>query len=342
MPSCSTRRSIPRTDVGVSDADSSRWRSSRQSAPAASGSKLTSTMRNVCHSSTSARAASDRRTPGSFIYRTSWTRRANVGARWPLPGHRDPEFGRRAGVSPPLAAARLPHVPSHANPNEPEWRFGFLAALSHSARQTVLQRGRTRRYVTGEAIFHEGDPSEFAVVVLAGRLKVSSTSSEGHDTVLAFRGPGDLIGELSLFDGAPRSATVSAIEPADVVLITADRFMEVMREQAEIAPVLLRSLTAKLRDPDRRRLESGAYDTTGRVARRLVLLAEEHGETGSSATAGVRITLPLSQTELAGWTGSSREAVARALAQLRRQGLITTFRRSIVVLDLDSLRAQAG
>ncbi len=68
-------------------------------------------------------------------------------------------------------------------------------------------------------------------MVLAGRLKVVSTSAEGYDTVLAFRGPGDLIGELSLFDGSPRSATVSAIEPAKVVLVTADRFMELLRAQ---------------------------------------------------------------------------------------------------------------
>jgi len=233
-------------------------------------------------------------------------------------------------------------VPAVANPNEPAWQFGFMAALTAKAREAVLQLGRTRTYATGAALFREGDPSEFAVVVLAGRLKVSSTSADGHDTVLAFRGPGDLIGELSLFDGAPRSATIAAVEPAEVVLITADRFTELIRTQPEIAEMLLRTVVAKLRDADRQRLEFGAYDTTGRVARRLVQLADEHGVPGSAATGGVRITLPLSQTELAGWTGSSREAVARALAVLRRQGLITTHRRSIVVLDVDALRSLSG
>jgi CRP-like cAMP-binding protein len=131
---------------------------------------------------------------------------------------------------------------------------------------------------------------------------------------------------------------VSAIEPAKVVLVTADRFMELLRAQPEIAAVLLRTVVAKLRDADRQRLEFGAYDTAGRVARRLVQLADEHG---SSSSDGVRITLPLSQSELAGWTGSSREAVARALGLLRRQGLITTDRRSIVVVDLESLRSLA-
>jgi CRP-like cAMP-binding protein len=174
--------------------------------------------------------------------------------------------------------------------------------------------------------------------VLAGGLEVVSTSPEGYDTVLAFRGPGDLIGELSLFDGSPRSATVSAIDPAELVLVTADRFTELMRTQPQVGPVMLRAIVGKLRDADRQRLEFGAYDTTGRVARRLVQLADEHGSTSSD---GVRITLPLSQIELGGWTGSSREAVARALGLLCRRGLITTERRSIVVLDVESLRSLA-
>jgi len=229
-------------------------------------------------------------------------------------------------------------VPDRTNPNEPSWQYGFMAALSATARDALLELGRTRTYATGDVVFCEGDPSEFAVVVLAGRLKVVSTSADGYDTVLAFRGPGDLIGELSLFDGSPRSATVSALEPAEVVLVTADRFMELMKAQPEVAPVLLRTVVGKLRDADRQRLEFGAYDTTGRVARRLVQLADEHG---SNSSGGVRITLPLSQTELAGWTGSSREAVARALGLLRGKGLIATDRRSIVVLDLESLRSLA-
>jgi CRP/FNR family transcriptional regulator, cyclic AMP receptor protein len=219
---------------------------------------------------------------------------------------------------------------------------GFVAELTAGARDTLLDLGRSRRYTTGEVVFSEGSDSEFAVVVLEGRLKVSSTSEDGHDTVLAFRGPGDLIGELSLFDGAPRSATVSAVEPAELLLITADRFMELLRAHPEIGPILLRILTSKLRDADRQRLEYGAYDTTARVARRLVELADEHGVPGPSATGGVRITLPLSQSELAGWTGSSREAVARALASLRRGGVITTHRRSIIVVDMVALRELAN
>ena len=224
---------------------------------------------------------------------------------------------------------------------EPAWRYGFFGTLNQAQREAVVRLGRPRSYSAGGVLFREGERSTFAVAVLAGRLKVASSSLDGHETVLAFRGPGDLVGELSLFDGGERSATVTAVEPADVLVITAERFTELLREQPELGAVLLRMLTSRLRDADRKRVEFGAYDTAGRVARRLLELADDHGVPGADATGGVRISLPLSQTELAGWTGASREAVARALALLRQSGLITTDRRAIVVLDVDALRARA-
>jgi CRP-like cAMP-binding protein len=217
------------------------------------------------------------------------------------------------------------------------WRYGVLAELTDAARDALLQAGTTRHYASGAVLFREGDRSKFAVAVLSGRLKVSCSSPEGHETVLAFRRPGDLIGELSLFDGADRSATVTAVEPARVLVVTADRLTDLIGDQPEVAVVLLRLLARRLRDADRKRVEFGAYDTAGRVARRLVELADEHGvATGRGA---IRISLPLSQTELASWSGSSREAVARALALLRSSGLVETDRRRIIVLDIAGLRA---
>jgi CRP-like cAMP-binding protein len=229
-----------------------------------------------------------------------------------------------------------------ATQSDPEhiWRLGFLAELSDAARESMLRAGRVRQYASGAVLFREGERSTFAVAVLSGRLKVSCTSAEGHETVLAFRRPGDLVGELSLFDGSDRSATVSAVEPARVLIITADRLTDLIRDQPDVAVVLLRLLARRLRDADRKRVEFGAYDTAGRVARRLVELAEDHGI--ASGSGAIRISLPLSQTELASWAGSSREAVARALALLRGSGLIETDRRSIVVLDMIGLRAMVS
>jgi CRP-like cAMP-binding protein len=102
----------------------------------------------------------------------------------------------------------------------------------------------------------------------------------------------------------------------------------------------MRMLAQRLRDADRKRIEFGAQDSTGRVAARLVELAERFG-TGSS-DGEIKIALPLSQDELAGWVGSSREAVSKALGVLRSAGWIRTSRMSVVVLDLPALRRRAA
>ncbi len=102
-----------------------------------------------------------------------------------------------------------------------------------------------------------------------------------------------------------------------------------------MALALLRVIVSRIRDSDRLRLDFGARDTTGRVALRLVELAETLGE---PCDAGIRITVPLTQEDLAGWVAASREAVARALASFRRRNLIVTARREITIVDLERLR----
>ena len=217
----------------------------------------------------------------------------------------------------------------------PNPSFGFLAELTADEVAALRAAGHVRTYRPGSTLFLEGERSESVAVVLRGRVKVSSLSADGHESVLAFRGPGDLLGELSVLDGGPRSASVTAAEPVEALIITGERFRGLLAARPRITIVLLETLTRRLRDADRKRLEYGAYDTVGRVSRRLVELAADHGV--DEAT-GVRITLPLSQGELAGWTGASRESVARALAVLRRAGIISTDRRRIVVTDLRALR----
>jgi CRP-like cAMP-binding protein len=97
-------------------------------------------------------------------------------------------------------------------------------------------------------------------------------------------------------------------------------------------------LSSRLRDADEKRIEFSAYDSVGRVARRLVEMAARFGDPQDQ---GLRITLPLSQEELAGWTGSSREAVSKALQSLRSKGLIETERRAVTILDLPRLASRA-
>jgi CRP-like cAMP-binding protein len=176
------------------------------------------------------------------------------------------------------------------------------------------------------------------MVLRSGRVKVSVDTANGTEVVLAVRGPGALLGEFSAIDRQPRSATVTAIEPVSALALTLDEFEAFLRGHGRVAVLLMRTLVGKLRDADRKRIEFGAFDTTGRVAARLVEMAERFGQPSPE---GVKIALPFSQDELAGWIGSSREAVSKALGTLRSAGAIRTSRMSVVVRDIDALRRRS-
>jgi CRP/FNR family cyclic AMP-dependent transcriptional regulator len=217
--------------------------------------------------------------------------------------------------------------------------LGFIGTLDREQLRGLREIAVTRRFRKGQALFHQGASSDRVVVLLGGRVKVSTVTEEGKEIVLAFRGPGDLLGELSAIDGEPRSATVEAIEAVEALAIAAPDFRSYLLAHPEVGVLLLQMLSRRLRDADRKRVEYGAYDTVGRVAARLVELVERYGEPGSG---GLRIGLPLSQEELAGWTGASREAVSKALQALRKVGWVRTERRRITVLDLEALRRRSA
>ncbi|MHA6784754.1 Crp/Fnr family transcriptional regulator [Pseudonocardia saturnea] len=214
----------------------------------------------------------------------------------------------------------------------------FLARLDEADRAELAARGRHRRWPAGASLFLEGDRATTVVVVVTGRVKVFSLTEQGEEVVLAVRGPGALLGELTAVDGTERSTSVSALEPVVALVVPASAFVAFLHDRPAAAMVLLRLVTSRLRDADRKRVEFGAYDIAARVAGRLVELADRFGE---AVPDGVRISVPLSQDELAGWVGASREAVAKALRVLRDRGLVTTGRRTMTVLDLDGLRGRA-
>lgn len=215
---------------------------------------------------------------------------------------------------------------------------GFLGLLTDEERAALRSCGRERRFPRGAIIFSEGESADRVVVVLGGRVKVSFFTEDGREVLLAVREPGDLIGELSAIDEEPRSASATTMEPVEALLVPAERFRGFVEEHPRVSLVLLGMLSRRLRDADRKRVEFGTYDTVGRVARRLVEMVERFGE---DSEGGVTISLPLTQQELAGWIGSSREAVSKALQTLRERGWVEIRRKGIRVLDLGALRERA-
>jgi CRP-like cAMP-binding protein len=199
--------------------------------------------------------------------------------------------------------------------------------------------GRPRRFRTGATLFHEGDHSDWIGLVTKGRVKISCYGADGRERLVAVVGPGELLGELSAIDGEPRSATATSLDPLEVSVVTAEEFVALLEQHPAATLGILRSIIGRLRDSDKRRMEFGALDTVGRVARLIVELAERYGEESDGV---IRIGLPLSQEELAGWAGASREAVVKALRQLRARGWIETARREISVLDLPALARRSS
>ena len=215
----------------------------------------------------------------------------------------------------------------------------LLAVLDERERAALDRRGRRVRFDAGTRLVQQGDPGDKVLVLLEGRAKVSYATREGRELVLRFCGPGELVGELAVIDGSPRLSSIVALEPVEALVLAAADFRTLLDAEPSIAWKLLGMLSRRFRDADLKRVEFGASDTVGRVAARLVELADRHGE---PAAEGIVITLPLSQDELGAWTGASRAGVAAALRVLRDLQWIETQRRRITVRDRDALAARAS
>jgi CRP/FNR family cyclic AMP-dependent transcriptional regulator len=210
----------------------------------------------------------------------------------------------------------------------------FLAALSAEEAADLEAAGRRRAFGAGVTVFHEGDDAGAVVVLLAGRVKVGTVGGAGREAIVAVRGPGDLLGELSAIDGGPRSATVTTLEPVEALMIAGSAFAALLERRPRIALVILRIVAGRLRYADSQQSQFATHDVVGRVAQRLVELGDRFGVASDGR---IEIALPLSQEELAAWTGASREAVSKALQQLRALGIVETGRKRITVLDADAL-----
>jgi CRP/FNR family transcriptional regulator, cyclic AMP receptor protein len=200
-------------------------------------------------------------------------------------------------------------------------------------------QGTSRAFRRGAVLFSEGDVADRVFLIEHGWVTLRTATPAGGEVILGLRGPGDVLGELSALDGEPRSATAVAVEDVEAVVASAGELSAMLRRDSELARELLRVLARRLRESDRQRLEFAMLDSLGRVARRLLELAERFGEPGHD---GVRVELPLSQEQLASWCGCSREATVKALRTLREVAGVTTGRRTFTLRDPELLRRHAG
>jgi CRP/FNR family transcriptional regulator/CRP/FNR family cyclic AMP-dependent transcriptional regulator len=204
---------------------------------------------------------------------------------------------------------------------------------------TIAAGLRTRRHRRGEVIFHQGDPGDALHIILSGRVKISSPSDGGVEAILTTLRPGEFFGSLALLDGAPRSASATAIDATETLILPRDRFRQLVNDWPEIRDHVFAELARELRRLTYHVEELHFLDIAGRLAARLARMAEEQG--AASEGGEIRLEGPITQGELAAMVGSTRQSVNKLLGYFTEDGLIRMDREAIVVVDLPGLQQAA-
>ncbi len=186
----------------------------------------------------------------------------------------------------------------------------------------------------GDILFHEGEPGDSLYVIRSGAVKLGLRSSDGRENLLAILGPGELLGELSLFDPGMRTATATVISDAVVLQMGHDELARWLATTPAVAEHLLRSLARRMRRTNEALADLVFTDVPGRVAKALLDLATRFGQNTDD---GIRVAHGLTQEELAQLVGASRETVNKALADFTARGWLRREGRTIVLLEPERL-----
>lgn len=194
-----------------------------------------------------------------------------------------------------------------------------------------------RHYSTGESVFGEGDPCSGLYVVESGHVRIFKSSVNGREQVLSIDGPGGSIAELPVFDGGNYPASVTAIDDATLLFVSKQDFQALCLAHPQVALKVLRVVGARLRKLVGIIEELSFTTVRHRLASFLLRLAQKEGK---RSPAGVEITLPISNQELASQIGTVRELVSRNLSRLQSEGMLKVEGRTVTILSLKGLEAE--
>lgn len=209
----------------------------------------------------------------------------------------------------------------------------LFSGLSPEMLQLVADNCTPIRRKKGSTLVHQNEPGSTMYVILKGRVKVTRTNEHLEEVFLAERSVNDCIGEMSLLDGSRRSADVTAITDCDLVVLEREPFMRLLRDSPELALKIMATLVQRIREIDVER--SRKAPVRARLARKLCELMDDFGE---PAGRGVRITVPISRTEIANRINAAREVVSRAISELRQEGVVADEGKLLIVRQPDRLR----
>jgi CRP/FNR family transcriptional regulator len=213
-------------------------------------------------------------------------------------------------------------------------RVPVFSTLAGDDLRRVAEVAVPRRFEAGEAVFREGDESDTCYIVRSGRARAVREHPDGRSITLANFGPGDIFGELAMFDDERRSATVETLEETEAIAILGGDMRRLLREHPDIAVKLLQALGRRLRETNERLARQSFQTVQSRVAgvvSQLVAAARAEGADDHD------VLITATQADLAQLAGSSRESASRFLAVLERAGIITQGRGKLIVHDAAAL-----
>lgn len=223
---------------------------------------------------------------------------------------------------------------------------GLFSGIDDEGLDAIAHALRQRRFRKGETLFHAGDPGDALFLVTDGAVKITIPADDGSEpAILTTVGPGGFFGELSLLDGAPRSATAVALEASETLVLRRDAFITLIDEQPALRRTLLVTLAREIRRLTAQVEDLHFLDLPGRLARHLLrTLAIAAGRDPGAAddvTGAYRLPWPYTQAELAGMIGGSRQSVNRLLADLVEEGLVRFDGDELVIPDAGRLAMAA-
>jgi CRP/FNR family transcriptional regulator, cyclic AMP receptor protein len=213
----------------------------------------------------------------------------------------------------------------------------FFGGLPDAALDVLIRRGHTKTFTKGDIIFRRGDPGDRLTVIVSGRIKITNINANAKEVVLNFLEPGDINGEIAVLDGNERSANAIALEDSEVLVILGRDLMPILTAHPQAMLEIMQILCHRLRAISAI-VEDSTLAMRGRVAKGLLRLAHQHGQTSKD---GVRLQLRLSQNDLGKYLGLSRENVSRQLRQLKDANVIRLEGTQVVITNEQSLAAIA-
>ena len=210
----------------------------------------------------------------------------------------------------------------------------FFVNLNESEISSLAGKLIIRRFSPNQIIFHLGDPAGLLYIISTGKVKISYSTAEGQEAVLAILGAGDFFGELALLDDSPRSASAETLKDTETLTLHRDEFLNYLDNNPAFARHVLNVLARRIRHLNNQISDIFFLDLPARLARTLLLLADQHGRKTAD---GITIELTLTQTDLAEMTGATRVSINKAIGRFRRANWVRIDGREVTILNRQAL-----